>query len=75
MKKQLPAGKVTKKLPAPRASSSRRPGRPPSQNPRSGYVQIRVTEEEFVRFHDAAEKQGIALSQWIRMLARGAAGM
>lgn len=39
------------------------------------HILIRVSPEEQIAFHNAAARVGMTLSQWLRELARRAAGL
>jgi uncharacterized protein (DUF1778 family) len=50
-----------------------RTGRPPSDNPRSVVLSVRVTADEAARLSKAADAAGVPVTAWIRDRALAAA--
>jgi uncharacterized protein (DUF1778 family) len=50
-----------------------RTGRPPSDNPRTKMVNVRLTEDEYMCLFPAAQAAGVTISEYVRSHALAAA--
>ena len=55
------------------ADTKRGPGRPPSENPRTHRIPVRVHDAEREAIEAAARRAGMPVAQWLREVAMGAA--